>query len=115
MWRSRRLTRVRSAKNVSRETKFSGANGDKEYTIFPVQLTSSRIGNLTRLIHNTKSGLIWFGSVYLVITAGFVAEIKTNNSGYRSDGVMTLHTPRCLRGKQEGQGPVSKIQPGCGG
>ena len=31
--------------NLSRETKFSGANGD------PVQLTTSRNGNLTRLIH----------------------------------------------------------------
>ena len=31
----------------SRETKFSGANGDKEKFIFPVQLTTSRIGNLT--------------------------------------------------------------------
>ena len=38
--------------NPSRETKFSGANGDREIVIFfPVQLTTSRIGNLTRLIH----------------------------------------------------------------
>ena len=29
----------------------SGANGDKEILIFPVQLTTSRIGNLTRLLH----------------------------------------------------------------
>ena len=36
--------------NPSRETKFSGANGDREKYIFPVQLTTSiRIGNLTRL------------------------------------------------------------------
>ena len=34
-----------------RETKFSGANGDKEISIFPVQLTTCRIANLTRLIH----------------------------------------------------------------
>ena len=33
-----------------RETKFSGANGDREKCLFPVQLTTSRIGNLTRLI-----------------------------------------------------------------
>ena len=33
-----------------RETKLSGANGDREIFIFPVQLTTSRIGNLTRLI-----------------------------------------------------------------
>ena len=32
------------------ENKFSGANGDKELFIFPVQLTTRRIGNLTRLI-----------------------------------------------------------------
>ena len=38
---------------TSRESKFSGANGDREIFIFPVQLTTSRIGNLTRLIHNT--------------------------------------------------------------
>ena len=37
--------------NPSRETKFSGANADREMSIFPVQLTTSRIGNLTRLIH----------------------------------------------------------------
>ena len=37
--------------NPSRETKFSGANGGKEKFIFNIQLTTSRIGNLTRLIH----------------------------------------------------------------
>ena len=37
--------------NPSRETKFSGANADREIFLFPVQLTTSRIGNLTRLIH----------------------------------------------------------------
>ena len=35
----------------SRVTKFSGANANRETFIFPVQLTTSRIGNLTRLIH----------------------------------------------------------------
>ena len=37
--------------NPSRETKFSGANGEREILIIPVQLTTSRIGNLTRLVH----------------------------------------------------------------
>ena len=37
--------------NPSRETNFSDAKGDKEILVFPVQLTTSRIGNLTRLIH----------------------------------------------------------------
>ena len=36
--------------NPSHDTKFSGANVDREKTIFPVQLTTSRIGNLTWLI-----------------------------------------------------------------
>ena len=37
--------------NPSRETKSSGANADREISIFPVQLTTCKIGNLTRLIH----------------------------------------------------------------
>ena len=45
-----RLTRDRNAEPF-RETRFSGANGDREMFIFSVQLTTSRIGsNLTRLI-----------------------------------------------------------------
>ena len=38
--------------NPSRETKFSGANGDREIFSFPVLPTTSGIGNLTRLIHS---------------------------------------------------------------
>ena len=30
---------------------FQGANADREILFFPVQLTTSRIGSLTRLIH----------------------------------------------------------------
>ena len=37
--------------NPCRETKFSGTHGDREIFNFPVQLTTSRIGNLTGLIH----------------------------------------------------------------
>ena len=37
--------------NPSRETKFSGTYGDRGIFIFSVQLTTSRIGNLTRFIH----------------------------------------------------------------
>ena len=37
--------------NSHRETEFSGAYGDMGILIFPVQLTTSRIGNLTQLIH----------------------------------------------------------------
>ena len=37
--------------NPSRETKFSGANANREMNIFPVQPTTTRVGNLTRLVH----------------------------------------------------------------
>ena len=37
--------------NPSRETKFSGTDGDRGILIFPDQLTTSRVGNLTRLLH----------------------------------------------------------------
>ena len=43
-----RLTRDGTAKTVSRD-QFSGA--DREKLIFPVQLTTCMMGNLTRLIH----------------------------------------------------------------
>ena len=36
---------------MSRETKFSAGNADKEIPILPVQLTTCRTGNLTRLVH----------------------------------------------------------------
>ena len=37
--------------NPSSEAKFSGTHEDRGIFIFPVQLTTSMIGNLTRLIH----------------------------------------------------------------
>ena len=40
--------------NSSHETKFSGTHGDRGIFIFPVQLTTSRIGNLTPLIHTLR-------------------------------------------------------------
>ena len=51
-WAGRRGT---GRPNPSRETKFSYVNGDRDIFIFPVQLTTSRIGNLTRLNHNLLS------------------------------------------------------------
>ena len=45
------LTRDGRQPNLTRETKLSGANGDREYSIFPtVQLTTSRIRYHTRLM-----------------------------------------------------------------
>ena len=37
--------------NPSRETKFSRTHGDKGILFLPLQVTTSRIGNLSRLIH----------------------------------------------------------------
>ena len=45
-----RLTRDGTAEPVSRDI-FSGTHGDRGIFIFSVQLTTSRIGNLSRLIH----------------------------------------------------------------
>ena len=47
-----RLTRDGTAEPVSRDHALSGANADREIFIFSVQLTTSRIGNLTRLIYS---------------------------------------------------------------
>ena len=47
----KRLTQDGTAETVSREQILSGANGDREVSIFPVQLTTSRIDYLTQLIH----------------------------------------------------------------
>ena len=44
-----KLTRDGTAEPVSRD-QFSGTNGDREILFFAVQLTTSRIGNLTRLM-----------------------------------------------------------------
>ena len=45
-----RLTRDGTAEPVSRD-QISGTHGDRGILIFTVQLTTSRIGSLTRLIH----------------------------------------------------------------
>ena len=59
--------------NPSRETKFSGANGDREIFIFPVQLATSRIGNLTRLIPYTcyMYDHTYIGYIYIYIYVFF--------------------------------------------
>ena len=53
----RKSSEEESPPHTSRETKFSGANGDRELSIFPIQLTTSRIGNLTQLIFLSRYGM----------------------------------------------------------
>ena len=47
--------------NPSRETKFSGTYEDRGIFIFSVQLTTSRIGSLTRLFHT----LLYVMTIYI--------------------------------------------------
>ena len=42
---------IRSGSVNVRKQQQQGANADREILVFPIQLTTSRIGNLTRLIH----------------------------------------------------------------
>ena len=58
---------------MSRETKFSGTNADREIFIFPVQLTTCRTGNLIRLIHT----LAVFVTIH--IHAAFIGHLKLDN------------------------------------
>ena len=58
--------------NRSRETNFSGADGDREIFIFPVQLTKSRIGNLTRLIHGSTLLYVMTIHTYLRYTRLYI-------------------------------------------
>ena len=55
--------------NPSRETKFSSAYGGRGIFIFPIQLNTSRIGNLTRLIHTL---------LYVMTIHAYSGEIPQN-------------------------------------
>ena len=66
-----RLTRDGTA-DPSRETKFSGAKADREILISSVQLTTSRIGNVTRLIHTLGICVTIHATVQYSIVPGIV-------------------------------------------
>ena len=75
VWRMRRLTQDGTAEPVS-QTKFSGgANGDRGKHIFPAQPTTSRIGNLTRLIHTPLAYKSWPYILWYCINS-FWSEIR---------------------------------------
>ena len=50
-----RLTRDGTAEPVSRDQIILGSNGDREVSMFLVDLTTSKIGNLIQLIHTTTT------------------------------------------------------------
>ena len=65
--------------NPSRETKFSGAHMDREILIFPVQLTTSRIGNLTWSINTLAICVTIHTYIYYIDRhAGTLDKTKQN-------------------------------------
>ena len=67
--------------NPSRETKFSGTHGDRGIIISPVQLTTSRIGNLTWLIHT----LLYVMTIHTYIHTWYIhTYLHTYIRGFRN-------------------------------
>ena len=62
---------------LSRETNFSGTNAAREILFFLVQLTTSRIGNLTRLIHTLAIRMC--DQTYSVVQSSNESIKKTKN------------------------------------
>ena len=60
--------------NPSRETKFSDTHGDRGIHICPVQLTTSRIGNLNRLVHT----LLYVMTIHTYIVHCGILKKKQN-------------------------------------
>ena len=81
-----RLTRDGTAE-TSGETEFSGANGDRELLIFPVQLTTSRIGSLTQLIHVMCVCVLF----PFILDIKFVGRTSRGHTGGRSHRI--FHPP----------------------
>ena len=68
-----RLTRDGTAEPVSRDQILRHARGQGDI-IFPVQLTTSRIGNLTRLIHTLLYVMTIHIHRYILIVNRFVTD-----------------------------------------
>ena len=100
VWRMNRLTWDGTAENPSRETKFSGTRGDRGMFIFPVQLTTSRIGNLTRLIHTLvyvmtiQTAVVFFVS-HLQRTADELQRVRLPISQLFIIGYCNVAIPAC--------------------
>ena len=84
----------------SRETKLSGANADREKFIFPVQLTTCRMGNLTRLIHTLASLSMEMSRLTRDGTAEPVSRDQTLK---HARGQRNIHFPRSADHEQDWQ------------
>ena len=73
--------------NPSCETKFSGTYGDRGIFVFPIQLTTSRIGNLTWLIHTL---------LYVMTIHTCIHTYKCPNHQWYSCNASALGSLSCL-------------------
>ena len=104
-WVERASWRGTGRPNLSRETKFSGANGDSEKNTLPVQLTTSRIGNHTLLIHtplkvltmhNSNTSSATLGNFQALNGANLTSLSKSNQSiNHSISGCLVAHAFTC--------------------
>ena len=93
--------------NPSRETKFLRANADREIFIFPVQPTTCRIGNLTRLIHTPVAMSRTGNLTRLIHTLLYVMTIQTYIHTYGESGLkIGMAESQTVRGAQLDQKKV---------
>ena len=81
-----RLTRDGTAEPVSRDQILRHARG-QVHIIFPLQLTTSRIGNLTRLIHTLLYAMTIHGKVPaspFFLKPGFVKRKRGNKLEHKA-------------------------------
>ena len=79
-------------------TKFSGTNADREIFIFPVQLTTCRTGNLTRLIYTLAICVTYIALHTYTTTSETRIGIGPRHVcvGREANGIATcLAKPRC--------------------
>ena len=82
-----RLTRDGTAEPVSRDQILS-TYGDRGISILPVQLTTSRIGSLTRLTHT----LLYVMTIHTYIHVTFLVFSTISPYGYkRFDGTIIVY------------------------
>ena len=82
-----RLTRDGTAEPAWPD-KSSGTHGDRGMFIFPVQLATSRIGNLTRLIHSL---------LYVITIHTYIYAVEGVDPVVRENGATLFETMCCCK------------------
>ena len=86
---------VRDCRTRLARPKFSDANGDREKICFSLQLTTSKIGNLTRLIHT----LLYVMSIHIYVLSRQILESRGKVELERRD--LEGPTPQVLNNTQK--------------